>query len=165
MGPFVVWHKILLSGTSGPSNVLLAPNAMLVNLFISRSQAVWPTPWWMGSMLLWCQWSLKQSESWFEWITLGHLQITITELRTTTFRKDAHRFSDETFCLAKRVAIKLCSILGLCHHYFMRLIIRSLKEGSMTMGPSLRLNSCLEDTRSTWLHEAKASFPTGWSTS
>lgn len=66
-----------------------------------------------------------------------------------TFRKDAHRFSDETFCLAKRVTIKLGSILGLCHHYVIRLIIKSFKAGSMTMGFSLRLNSCLEDTRCT----------------
>lgn len=108
---------------------------------------------------------ITEPKSWLEQITLGHQQETITELRTTTCREDAHRLPDQTSCLAKTVTIRLGSLLGLCHHDVMRLIIRSLKEGSMAMGSSQRLNSYLEDTGCTRLHEAKVSLPIGWTAS
>lgn len=114
-------------------------------------KAVWPTSQWVGIMLLWYQQPLKQSDSWTELITLGHLWITVTALQAVTFR-----FSGGTFWLVGRLTIKLCSVLGIHHHYSMGLSIGSLKYGS-----SLRLNICLGDTGSTWLHEAKVSWPVG----
>lgn len=138
----------------------LLQKVMLMDIFISRRQAVWPTSQWVGIMLLWYQWPLKQSESWFGWITLGYLWITVTALRAMTFR-----FSGGTFWLVGGINHQAVSVLGLCHHYIMGLSIGSLKDDSMIMGSSLRLNSCLEDTRSTWLHEAKVSLPVDWRTS
>lgn len=138
----------------------LLQKVMLMDILISRRQAVWPTFQWVGIMLLWYQWPLKQSESWFEWITLGYIWITVTVLRAVTFR-----FSGGTFWLVGRINHQAVSVLGFCHHYIMGLSSGSLKDGSMIMGSSLRLNSCLEDTRSTWLHKAKVSLPVDWRTS
>lgn len=135
----------------------LPKKVMPTDIFISRRQAVWAASQWVSTMLLWHQWPLKQSECWFEWITLGRSQITVTALRAVTFR-----FSGGPLWLVGRSTIKLCSVLGIHHHYIMGLGIGSLKDGSMTMGSSIRLSSCLGDTGSTWLHEAKVPLPVGW---
>lgn len=137
----------------------LPKKVMPVDILISRRQAVWPTSQWVGTMLLWYQGPLKQSECWFEWVTLGYPWMTATALRAVTFR-----FSDGPFWLVGRLTIKLCSVRGIHHHYIMGLSTGSLKVGSMTMGSSPRLSSCLGDTGSTWLHEARVPLPVGWRT-